>query len=93
MSDRLTHLDEQGRAHMVDIGAKEEIYGLMDQLAGDGRAILFVSSDLEEILGVADRVLVMHEGRLAGELSRDQLTEEAIMHLAASGKHGNQISA
>ncbi len=63
----------------------------MDQLAGDGLAVLFVSSDMEEILGVADRVLVMHDGRLAGELSRSELSEEAVMQLAtgeAAGRGG-----
>ena len=66
----------------VDIGAKEEIYTLMNQLASQGMAVLFVSSDLEEIRGISDRVLVMHEGQMTGELSRDELSEEAIMQLA-----------
>jgi ribose transport system ATP-binding protein len=69
----------------IDVGAKSEIYTLMDQLAGEGVAILMISSDLEEILGMSDRVLVMHQGRIAGELTRDELTEEAIMHLATGG--------
>ena len=54
----------------------------MDRLAGEGVGILMISSDLEEILGMSDRVLVLHQGRLAGELRRDELSEEAIMHLA-----------
>jgi ribose transport system ATP-binding protein len=57
----------------------------MDQLAGQGVAIIMISSDLEEVLGMSDRVLVMHEGTLAGELGRDQLSEQAIMHLATGG--------
>ena len=57
----------------------------MDQLAGEGAAILMISSDLEEILGMSDRVLVLHEGRLAGELSRGEMSEEAIMQLATGG--------
>jgi ribose transport system ATP-binding protein len=76
-------LDEPTRG--VDVGAKSEIYALMDELARDGVAILMISSDLEEVLGVSDRVLVLHEGRLAGELSRGELSEEAIMHLATGG--------
>ncbi len=76
-------LDEPTRG--IDIGAKQEIYHLMEQLAKDGVAILFVSSEMEEILGMSDRVLVMHEGRLAGELSRTQLSEESIMNLATGG--------
>ena len=77
-------LDEPTRG--VDVGAKTEIYALIDHLAREGVAILMISSDLEEILGVADRVLVMHQGQLAGELAREQLSEEAIMHLATGGK-------
>ena len=54
----------------------------MEELAGRGVAILFVSSELEEIIGMSDRTLVMHEGRITGELSRDELSEESIMQLA-----------
>ncbi len=81
---RLLILDEPTRG--IDVGAKTEIYALMDRLAGQGLAILMISSDLEEILGMSDRVLVMHEGLLAGALSRGQLSEEAIMHLATGGE-------
>lgn len=73
-------LDEPTRG--IDVGAKEEIYGLIDRLAGEGIAVLFASSEMEEILGISDRVLVMHEGRLQGELARQALSEEAIMRLA-----------
>jgi ribose transport system ATP-binding protein len=81
---RVLLLDEPTRG--IDVGAKSEIYALMDQLAGDGVAILMISSDLEEILGMSDRVVVMHQGRLAGELPRDRLSEQAIMHLATGGR-------
>ncbi len=80
MKPRVLLLDEPTRG--IDVGAKQEIYQLMDELAGEGLAILFVSSEMEEIIGMSDRVLVMHEGRLTGQLNRDQLTEEAIMRLA-----------
>jgi ribose transport system ATP-binding protein len=80
---RVLILDEPTRG--VDVGAKTEIYALMDKLSTDGVAILMISSDLEEILGISDRVLVMHEGRLAGELTRDKLTEENVMRLATGG--------
>lgn len=80
---RLLILDEPTRG--IDVGAKSEIYALMDELANQGAAILMISSDLEEILGMSDRVLVMHEGNLAGALTRAQLSEEAIMHLATGG--------
>jgi ribose transport system ATP-binding protein len=81
---RVLILDEPTRG--VDVGAKSEIYALMDELAGAGIAILMISSDLEEILGMSDRVLVLHEGRLAGELPRASLSEEAVMHLATGGE-------
>jgi ribose transport system ATP-binding protein len=77
---RVLLLDEPTRG--IDIGAKREIYLLMEELARQGVAILFVSSEMEEIIGMADRVLVMHEGRIAGELARGELTEESVMHLA-----------
>ena len=70
----------------VDVGARSEIYALMEQLAADGVAVLMISSDLEEVLGMSDRVLVLHEGRLTGELARTELSEEAVMHLATGGQ-------
>ncbi|MBN9690598.1 MAG: sugar ABC transporter ATP-binding protein [Verrucomicrobia bacterium] len=73
-------LDEPTRG--IDVGAKHEIYRLMEELSRAGVAILFVSSELEEILGLSDRVLVLHEGRLTGELARADLSEEAVLHLA-----------
>ena len=73
-------LDEPTRG--VDVGAKEEIYDLMRDLTEKGVAILMISSDLEEILQLSDRVLVMHENKMIGELDRGQLSEESIMRLA-----------
>jgi len=83
LGPKILFLDEPTRG--IDVGAKQEIYALMDELAGQGMAILFVSSEMEEILGMSDRVLVMHEGRMTGELTRDRLSEEAVMHLATGG--------
>jgi ribose transport system ATP-binding protein len=80
---RVLVFDEPTRG--IDVGAKSEIYALMDQLAGDGVAVLMISSDLEEVLGMSDRVLVLHQGRLAGELPRQALSEESVMHLATGG--------
>lgn len=80
MTPRVLLLDEPTRG--IDVGAKQEIYALMEELARCGVAILFVSSEMEEILGMSDRALVMHEGRITGELSRGQLGEEAVMRLA-----------
>jgi ribose transport system ATP-binding protein len=82
---RVMIFDEPTRG--VDVGARSEIYALMDQLAGDGVSILMISSDLEEVLGMSDRVLVLHEGRLAGELQHADLSEEAVMQLATGGEH------
>lgn len=76
-------LDEPTRG--IDIGAKEEIYKLMEQFAREGMAVLFVSSEMEEIMGMADRTLVMHEGRITGELDREDFSEKAIMELATGG--------
>jgi ribose transport system ATP-binding protein len=80
MKPAILLLDEPTRG--IDIGAKQEIYALMEELAAAGVAILFVSSEMEEVIGMSDRVLVMHEGHLSGELSREELSEEAIMNLA-----------
>jgi ribose transport system ATP-binding protein len=69
----------------VDVGAKFEIYQLIRQLADRGVAILMISSELVEILGMSDRVVVMHESQIVGELSRDEATEERIVELATTG--------
>jgi len=76
-------LDEPTRG--IDVGAKSEIYQLMEELAAQGMGILFVSSEMEEVLAMSDRVLVMHEGGISGELPRAALSEEAIMRLATGG--------
>ncbi len=70
----------------IDVGAKAEIYALMDELAKDGVGILMISSDLEEILHVSDRVLVMHHGSIAGELTGRNISEASIMNLATGGQ-------
>jgi ribose transport system ATP-binding protein len=70
----------------IDVGSKVEIYQLMNRLVETGAAIIMISSELPEVLGMSDRILVMHEGRLAGELSREEATQEKIMHLATGGE-------
>ena len=80
MMPKILLLDEPTRG--IDVGAKQEIYQLMEQLARDGLAVLFVSSEMEEIMGMSDRTIVMHEGCITGELERSELSEEAIMQLA-----------
>ena len=66
----------------IDVGAKVEIYQLMNQLKEQGIGVVFVSSELPEILGMSDRILVMCNGRITGELSREEATQEAILKLA-----------
>lgn len=73
-------LDEPTRG--IDVGAKAEIYGLIDELANEGLGIMFISSEMPEILGLADRIYVMQNGRITGELTGDEATEEAILELA-----------
>ena len=79
---RLIVLDEPTRG--VDVGAKAEIYIRMRELTRDGVGIVMVSSELPELLGMSDRILVFHEGRMSGELSRELATEHAVMHLATT---------
>jgi ribose transport system ATP-binding protein len=76
----LVILDEPTRG--VDVGARAEIYGLMNNLTSEGAAIVMISSDLPEVLGMADRTVVMREGRTAGELARAEATPERVMALA-----------
>jgi ribose transport system ATP-binding protein len=83
LEPRVLLLDEPTRG--IDVGAKQEIYKLMEQLAADGVAILFVSSEMEEVLRMSDRALVMHQGCITGELQRSELSEEAVMKLATGG--------
>jgi inositol transport system ATP-binding protein len=73
-------LDEPTRG--IDVGAKSEIYRLMTEFVRSGKAIIMISSELPEILGMSDRIMVMHEGDKAGELSRAEATQEKILHLA-----------
>jgi ribose transport system ATP-binding protein len=81
----------------IDVGAKAEIYELMRRLAEAGVAIVMISSDMEEVLNVSDRVMVMHEGAITGVLARDECSEEAIMRLAVGNQNGaarlEQVSA
>jgi ABC-type sugar transport system ATPase subunit len=79
---KVLFLDEPTRG--IDVGAKQEIYQQIVRLAVEGLAIVLVSSELPEVLGLSDRVLVLHEGRLTGEFRRDQATAEAVMAAATS---------
>ncbi|POX38952.1 sugar ABC transporter ATP-binding protein [Streptomyces sp. Ru73] len=91
---RLLILDEPTRG--IDVGAKVEIYQLINELTAAGKAVLMISSDLPEVLGMSDRVLVMSQGRLAGELPAAEATQDAVMELAlqpAPGSTNNDESA
>jgi inositol transport system ATP-binding protein len=75
-------LDEPTRG--IDVGAKSEIHKLMSKLAQDGKAIIMISSEMPEVLGMSDRVIVMHEGYKKGELSREEANQEKILEVAYS---------
>lgn len=77
-------LDEPTRG--VDIGAKSEIYAIINELSAEGKAVLVISSDLPEVIGISDRILVMRRGRIVGELASGQASEEAVMSMA-TGTH------
>lgn len=81
---KILFLDEPTRG--IDVGAKYEIYLLMDRLVQEGVSIIMISSEMPEVMGVADRVLVMHEGNMSGELSYEEFSEESIMKLASGEK-------
>jgi len=73
-------VDEPTRG--IDVGAKTEIYGIMNDIIAAGNSVIMVSSELPEALGMADRIYVMNEGKIKGELSKDEATQEKIMHMA-----------
>ncbi|HLL75567.1 MAG TPA: ATP-binding cassette domain-containing protein [Pyrinomonadaceae bacterium] len=77
---KVLFLDEPTRG--IDVGAKQEIYALVNRLASEGLAIVLVSSELPEVLGLSDRVIVLHEGKITGEFTRTEATPEAVMACA-----------
>lgn len=77
-------MDEPTRG--IDVGAKRDIYELMNELTAGGVSIIMVSSELPEVLGMSDRIIVVHEGRIAGQLQHDEATQEKIMSLATGGQ-------
>lgn len=79
-SPKVLIIDEPTRG--IDVGAKKEIYDVLNELKSSGKAIIMISSDMPEVLGVSDRVIVMHEGKISGELSREEATQENIMKYA-----------
>lgn len=80
LSPKVLIIDEPTRG--IDVGAKKEIYELLNELKSMGKAIIMISSDLPEVLGISDRIMVMSEGKISGEISREEATQEKIMKLA-----------
>ena len=85
LAPKVLIIDEPTRG--IDVGAKKEIYDVLNELKAMGKAIIMISSDMPEILGICDRILVMHEGEISGELSREEATQEAIMKYAVGIKN------
>jgi putative multiple sugar transport system ATP-binding protein len=80
-------LDEPTRG--IDVGAKYEIYSIINELADGGRAVLMISSEMPELLGMCDRIYVMNEGRFVGEFQRSEASQEAIMRAIMRSKERN----
>lgn len=83
-SPKILILDEPTRG--IDVGAKYEIYKIINELASQGVGIVLISSELPEVMGMSDRILVMSEGRITGEFQRHEATQEKIMTCATGGK-------
>ena len=90
LSPKVLIFDEPTRG--IDVGAKAEIYGLIRTLADQGVSVIVISSEMEEVLGISDRIAVMHEGRITGILEREQFSEEAVMAFATGSNAPVHIS-
>ena len=77
-------LDEPTRG--IDVGAKAEIYRLINEIVKEGKTVIMISSEMPEIIGMSDRAIVLHDGKLTGELKRDEFSQERIMNLAIGRK-------
>jgi putative multiple sugar transport system ATP-binding protein len=77
-------LDEPTRG--IDVGAKYEIYGLINKLAEQGKAVVMISSELPELLGMCDRIYTISEGHITGDVPRSEATQESLMHLMTMGR-------
>jgi len=84
VNPKIIFLDEPTRG--IDVGAKYEIHKIMNDLAGQGMAIIMISSELPEVLGMSDRIIVMYKGEITGQLKRKEATQEKIMILGTGGK-------
>ena len=83
-------MDEPTRG--LDVGAKLEVYNIINNLVSEGKAVIKVSSELPEVMGMSDRIIVMHEGYMAGEFKRDEVEREAIMMAASGGEQNDRYS-
>lgn len=83
-------MDEPTRG--LDVGAKLEVYNIINNLVSEGKAVIMVSSELPEVMGMSDRIIVMHEGYMAGEFKRDEVEREAIMMAASGGEQNDRYS-
>jgi len=76
----------------IDVGARQEIYQLMSKLVGEGHSILMISSDMEELLGMSDRIIVLSEGRVSGELEKNEFSQERVLELASSSEARQEVA-
>lgn len=76
-------LDEPTRG--IDVGAKREIYEIINELVAEQKVVIVVSSDMEEVIGICDRIIVMHEGVISGEVSKENFTQSTIGQLSVGG--------
>lgn len=83
-------MDEPTRG--LDVGAKLEVYNIINNLVSEGKAVIMVSSELPEVMGMSDRIIVMHEGYMASEFKRDEVEREAIMMAASGGEQNDRYS-
>ena len=70
----------------IDVGAKQEIYKLLRRLAAEGKCIIMISSEMEELIGVSDRIIVLCEGKMTGELQKEEFNQDKILALASGEK-------
>ena len=82
-------LDEPTRG--IDVGAKYEIYCIINQLVAEGKSVVMISSELPEVLGMCDRIYVMNEGRIVGELPREEASQESIMSCILQSGKGAEV--
>ena len=89
-NSRVVIFDEPTRG--IDVGAKVEIYNLMNELKKQGIAVMFVSSEMSEVMGIADRIIVMCDGRITGEVMAEETTQNEILTMATSFENKKKVS-